>query len=76
MALAGRRREVLELEVSAGRVAGNGAIGNANMDAENRGVAVVNWGFLAEVAAKSTSVGYSGVGDGKAGWGGEGWAAG
>ncbi len=76
MALVGRRREVLELELSAGGEACNGAIGNANADAGGRGVAVVNGGMLAEVDAKGIGVSYSGVSDGKAGWVGGGWAAG
>ncbi len=47
MALAGRWREFLELELSTGRGACNGAIGEANADAGGRGVAVVDGGVLA-----------------------------
>ncbi len=54
----------------------DGAIGNANTDAGGRDVAVVDGGVLAEVDAGGSSVGYSGVVDGKMGWVGDGWAAG
>ncbi len=76
MALVGRLREVLELELGTGRGACNGAIGNANTDAGGRGVAVVDGGMLAEVDAGGTGVSYSSVVDGKVGWVGDGWAAG
>jgi hypothetical protein len=66
--LASRWREVLELELSAGRGACNGAIGDANTDAGDRGVAVVNRGVLSEVDARGAGVSYSGVSDGKMGW--------
>ncbi len=46
MALVGRWRDVLELEMSAGRGAGNGAVGNANMDSGGKGVAVINRGVM------------------------------
>jgi hypothetical protein len=69
VALAGRRREVLELElVGAGGGACSGAIGNANTYAGGRGVTVVDGGVLAEVDAGSSSVGYSSVVDWKMGW--------
>jgi hypothetical protein len=54
-------REVLELELGAGGGACNCAVGNANTDAEGRGVAVVDGGILAEVDARGSGVGYSGV---------------
>ncbi len=76
MDLAGRWREVLELELCAGGGACNGAVGNANTDAGGRGVAVVDGSMLAEVDAGGTSVGYSCVVDGKVGWVSDGWAAG
>jgi hypothetical protein len=69
-------RDVLKLEVIYVRGAGKGAVSNANLDARGRGVAVVDGGILSDIDARGTGVGYSGVGDGKAGWGGEGWAAG
>ncbi len=68
MALAGRWREVLELELSAGGGACDGAVGDANADVRGRGVAVVDGSMLTEVDARGTSVGYSSVGDGKVGW--------
>ncbi len=68
MALAGRWREVLELELGTGGGACNGAISDANADAGGRGVAVADRGVLAEVDAGGTSVGYSGVVDRKVGW--------
>ncbi len=68
MALAGRWREVLEHELGDGGGACNGAIGNANTDAGGRGVGVVDEGVLVEVDAGDSSVGYSGVVDGKMGW--------
>ncbi len=68
MALAGRWREVCELELGAGREASNGVVGNANTDAGGRGVAVVDGGLLAEVDAGGSGVGYSGVVDEKEGW--------
>ncbi len=76
MALASRWREVLELELGAGRGACDGAIGNANVDAGGRGVAVVNRSVLAEVDAGDAGVGYSSVVDRKVGWVSDGWAAG
>ncbi len=48
----GRWREVLQLELSAGGGAGDGAIGNSNTDSGGRGVAMVNRGMLAEVDAQ------------------------
>jgi hypothetical protein len=74
--LAGRWREVLELELGAGGGACNGAIGNANTDAGGRGVMVVDGGMLAEVDTGGSGVGYSGVVDGKVGWVRDGWVAG
>ncbi len=41
MALAGRWREVLQLELGAVGGACNGAVGDTNMDAGGRGVTVV-----------------------------------
>ncbi len=76
MALAGRWREVLELELGAGGGACDGAAGNANTDAGGRGVAVVDGGVLAEVDAGGSGVCYAGVIDWKMGWVIEGWAAG
>ncbi len=76
MALAGRWREVLELELGTGRGACNGVVGNANTDAGGRGVAVVDGGMLAELDAGGSSVNYFGVVDGKMGWVRDGWAAG
>jgi hypothetical protein len=78
VALAGRWREVLELELGAGGGACYGAVGNANTDAEGRGVAVVvdEGALVAEVDARGSGVSYSGVVDGKVGWVREGWAAG
>jgi hypothetical protein len=76
MALVGRWREVLELELGAGRGACNGAIGNANTDAGDRGAAVADGGVLAEVDARGSGIGYSGVVDWKMGWVRDGWAAG
>jgi hypothetical protein len=76
VALAGRWREVLELELGAGRGACNGAVGNANAVAGGRGVAVVDGSVLAEVDARGTGVSYSSVVDGKVGWISDGWAAG
>jgi hypothetical protein len=76
VALVCRWREVLELELGAGGGACNGAVGKANVDAGGRGVAVVNRSMLAEVDAGGTSVGYSGVVDGKVGRVSERWAAG
>ncbi len=67
MALAGSWREVLELELGTGRGACNDAFGDANTDAGGRGGAVVDGGVLAKVDAVGTSVGYSGVIDGKVG---------
>jgi hypothetical protein len=67
LALAGRWRKVFELELGAGRGACNGAIGNANIDAWGRGVAVVYGGMLAEVDARGIDANYSGVVDGKVG---------
>jgi hypothetical protein len=52
------------------------AVGNANTNAEGRGVAVVDKGMLAELDAGGTGVGYSCVVDGKVGWVRDGWAAG
>jgi hypothetical protein len=75
VALAGRWREILELELGAGRRACNGAIGDANTDAGGRGVAVVDGGMLAEVDAGGTGVSYSGVVDRKVVWVRDGWAA-
>ncbi len=76
MALAGRWREVIELELGAGRGACNGAIGNANTCSGGRGVVVVDGSFLSEVDARGTGVGYSSVVYGKVGWVSDGWAAG
>ncbi len=76
MALAGRWREVLELELGTGRGACNGAVGNANTDAGGRGVIVVDRGVLAEVDTGCTGVGYSSVVDRNVGWVRDGWAAG
>ncbi len=76
VALAGRWREVLELELGAGGGACNGAIGNANTDAGGRGVAVVDRGMLNEVDAGGTGVSYSGVVGEKVGWVRRRWAAG
>jgi hypothetical protein len=76
VALAGRWREVLELELGAGGGACNGAIGNANADAGGRGVAVVDEGVLTEVDDGGTSVSYSGVVDMKVGGVRGRWAAG
>jgi hypothetical protein len=76
VALAGRRWEVLELELGAGRGACDGAIDNANTDAGGRGVAVVDGGVLAEVDAGGSGVGSSSVVDWKMGWVKDGWAAG
>jgi hypothetical protein len=76
MALAGRWWEVRELELGAGRGACNGAISNANTDAGDKGVTVVDGGVLAEVDTGGSSVGYSGVINGKMGWVRYGWAAG
>ncbi len=76
MALVGRWREVLELELVAGGGACNGAIGDANTDAGGRGVAVVDGGVLAEVDGGGSGIGYSGVVDGRGGWVSDGWAAG
>ncbi len=76
MALVGRWREVLELELGAGRGACNGAIGDANTDAGGRGVVVVDGGVLPEVDAGGTGDGYSSVVDGKVGWVRDGRAAG
>ncbi len=76
MALVGRWREVLELELGTGGGACNGAVGDASADSGGRGVAVVDGGMLAKVDAGGTSVGYSGVVDGKVGWVRDGWAAG
>ncbi len=59
--MAGRWWEVLELELGAGGGACNGAIGSANTDAGGRGVAVVDGGVLAEVDARGSGAGYSGV---------------
>ncbi len=56
VALVGRWREVLKLDVSDGRGAGNGAIGNADKDTRGRCVAVVNGDVLAEVDARGTGV--------------------
>jgi hypothetical protein len=74
VALAGRWREVLELELGADGGACNGAIGNANVDAGGRGVAVVDGGVLAEVDAGGTCVGYSSVVGRKVGWVSDEWA--
>jgi hypothetical protein len=76
VALAGRWREVLELELGAGGGACDGAAGNANTDAGGRGVAVVDGGVLAGVDARGSGVGYSSVVDGKMGWVRGRWAAG
>ncbi len=76
VALVGRWREVLELELGAGGGACNGAVGDANTDAGGRGVAMVDRGMLTGVDAGGTGVGYSGVVDGKVGWVRSGWAAG
>jgi hypothetical protein len=76
VALAGRWREVLQLELGTGGGACNGAISNANTDAGRRGVAVVDRGMLVEVDARGSGVGYSGVVDGKVEWVRDGWAAG
>ncbi len=76
MALAGRWRKVLELELGADGGACNGAVGNANADAGGRGVAGVDGGVLAEVDTGGTGVGYSCVVDGKVGWVSDGWATG
>jgi hypothetical protein len=57
VALVGRWREDLELDLGAGRGACNGAVSNANTDAGGRGVAVVDGGVLAEVDAGGSSVG-------------------
>ncbi len=75
MALAGRWWEVLELQLSAGRGACDGAVGNANTYAGGRGVAVIDGGMLAEVDAGGSDVGYSGMVDWKMGWVRDGWAA-
>ncbi len=75
MALAGRWWEVRELELGAGGGACNGAIGSANTDAGDRGVAVVDGGVLGEVDAGSSSVCYAGVVDWQIGLVGDGWAA-
>ncbi len=58
MALSGRGREVLELELGAGGGVCNGAVDNANADARGRGVTVADRGMLAEVDARGTGVGY------------------
>ncbi len=76
MAMAGRWREVLELELGAGRGVCNGAVDNANVDAGGRGVPVADRDMLAEVDVGGTGVGYSNVVDGKVGWVCDGWAAG
>ncbi len=76
MALAGRWQEVLELELGAGGGACNGAVGNANTYAGDRGVTVVDGGVLAEVDAGGYGAGFSGVVDGKMRWVRDGWAAG
>jgi hypothetical protein len=76
VALAGRWREDLELELGTGGGAYNGAVGYANTDAGGRGVAVVDRGMLAEVDAGGSDVGYSGVVDRRVGWVRDGWAAG
>jgi hypothetical protein len=65
----------LELELGAGGRACNDAIGDANMDAGGRGVAVLDGGVLAEIDAGGSSVGYSSVVDKKMGWVRDGWAA-
>ncbi len=67
VALAGRWREVLELELGTGGGACNGAVSDANADAGDRGVAVVDRSVLTEVDAGGAVVGYSGVVDGKVG---------
>ncbi len=64
------------LELGTGGGACDGAVGNANTDAEGRGVAVVDRGVLAEVDAGGSGVGYFGVVDWKMGWIRDGWAAG
>jgi hypothetical protein len=74
--LAGRWREVLELELGAGEGACNGAVSNANTDAGGRGVTVVDGGVLAKIDDGGTGVGYSGVVDRKVGLVRDGWAAG
>ncbi len=74
--MAGRWWEVCELELGAGRGAHDGAIGSANMDAGDRGVAVVDEGVLGEVDAGGSSVCYAGVVDWQIGWVGDGWATG
>ncbi len=56
MALAGRWREILELELGAGVGACNGAISNAKADAGGRGVVVVDGGLLTKVDAGGTGV--------------------
>jgi hypothetical protein len=61
--------------LGAGGGACDGAVGKANTNAGDRGVAVVVGGVLAEVDAGGSSVGYSGVVDGKMGWVRDGWAA-
>ncbi len=66
MALAGRWREVLELEL--GRGACNGAVSNAYADAGGRGVAVVDRYVLTELDAEGAGFGYSGVVERKVGW--------
>ena len=76
VALAGRWREVHELELGTGRGASNGAVGNANTDAGGRGVTVVDGGVLAEEDVRGSGVGYSGVVDRKMGWVRDGWAEG
>ncbi len=68
--------KVLELELSTGRGACDAAIGSANTDARDRGVAVVDWGVLGEVDAGGSGVCYAGVVDWKIGWVRDGWAAG
>jgi hypothetical protein len=74
--LAGRWREVLELELGTGGEACDGAVGNANTDAGDRGVVVVDEGMLAGVDAGGSGFGYSGVVDWKMRWVRDGWAAG
>jgi hypothetical protein len=76
VALAGRRWEVLELGLGAGRGACDGSIGSANTDAGGRGVLGVDGGLLGEVDAGGSGVCYTSVVDWKIGWFRDGWAAG